>query len=312
MTIRFLVNFGLLAIPIGTTLGVLFGIQSHRQATGQAPLFVDNGVSTDTYCQKSYGISPPAKGLEYTLNPNQWGWTEGTPGSLCMNVTTFHNKTYPTSTTAPPFSVTWKYPPGPEDAPVHAFPNIRVDSPLLPVSLDSLQSINVDIAWSYAVGNRSASSTDVAKLTDSSLNANVAIDMFMDSDKTKAGDSAKAGYEVMVWLADFGAATQPIGLAQGAVATEIVNGTTFSLYGGQNSANQLYVLTWVAQDPVEKLNTDISPLIKRILATSNDKFPKSSDYLGYIGLGSETLWAQDFVTFDVPKLAVDIHTSASA
>lgn len=50
--------------------------------------------------------------------------------------------------------------------------------------------------------------------------------MFLDADKTKAADTTKAAYEVMVWLAAFGDATQPIGLAEGALATEVVNGTT--------------------------------------------------------------------------------------
>lgn len=63
---RWLVNIGLLALPIAVTLGVLFGIQSHRTATGQPPMFVDNGISKDRYCQTSYGIHPLSKGQEYT------------------------------------------------------------------------------------------------------------------------------------------------------------------------------------------------------------------------------------------------------
>lgn len=85
-----MVNAGLLAVPIGTTVGVLMGIESHRQATGQAPLFSGggggdvgggsdgdpggggtvvgsgNGITISQYCQASYGISPPSKGTEYT------------------------------------------------------------------------------------------------------------------------------------------------------------------------------------------------------------------------------------------------------
>lgn len=39
MAFRWIVNAGLIAIPIGSTLGVLFGIDASRQASGQAPLF---------------------------------------------------------------------------------------------------------------------------------------------------------------------------------------------------------------------------------------------------------------------------------
>jgi len=82
--IRFLVNFALLAIPIGVTLGILLGIDSHRQPTGQAPLYSppastggsgsgsggdspkNNGVTKTQFCQNSFGITPKSKGQEYT------------------------------------------------------------------------------------------------------------------------------------------------------------------------------------------------------------------------------------------------------
>lgn len=80
MTIRILVNVALLAIPIAVTLGILFGLQSHRDATGQPPLFAPqpppiptpappkppkNGVTKTRYCQKSYGITPDTTGQKY-------------------------------------------------------------------------------------------------------------------------------------------------------------------------------------------------------------------------------------------------------
>lgn len=76
-----LLNFVLLAIPIGTTLGVLLGIQSHRLATGQEPLFKpdnptdnpdgspkkgDNGIKIEYYCDETIGISPASQGDHYT------------------------------------------------------------------------------------------------------------------------------------------------------------------------------------------------------------------------------------------------------
>lgn len=88
-----------MALPIGGCLGTLFGIDAHRAATGQKPLFApnpndpdenlgvgtgggsgggqdstgggsggsgsgdvsDNGIQNTQYCQLSYGISPPSK-----------------------------------------------------------------------------------------------------------------------------------------------------------------------------------------------------------------------------------------------------------
>lgn len=66
MGIRSLLSFGLIAVPIGATLGILLGLDQHRKATGQAPLFQDNSVVTKQYCQKAYGISPTSNGQQYT------------------------------------------------------------------------------------------------------------------------------------------------------------------------------------------------------------------------------------------------------
>ena len=66
MGLRSLVSFGLIAIPIGATLGILLGLDAHRSATGQSPLFQDDTVSINTYCQKAYGITPPSTGQQYT------------------------------------------------------------------------------------------------------------------------------------------------------------------------------------------------------------------------------------------------------
>lgn len=100
VAIRWLANAVLLGIPIGASVGVLVGLDAHRAATGQSPLFghnpdnagipgigggsdsgsgssggssgggftgggSNNGVQTTPYCQKSYGIEPKTKGEQY-------------------------------------------------------------------------------------------------------------------------------------------------------------------------------------------------------------------------------------------------------
>lgn len=77
LNMRWLVNAGLLVLPIATTLGILFGLEKHREVNGQDPLFapgpddgpVDepkNGVKNNQYCQQFYGILVETKGQEYT------------------------------------------------------------------------------------------------------------------------------------------------------------------------------------------------------------------------------------------------------
>ncbi|GKT92163.1 xyloglucan-specific endoglucanase [Colletotrichum tofieldiae] len=198
-------------------------------------------------------------------------------------------------------------PRGPETQPVHAFPNIKVDGTILPVSISSLTNVNVDVEWSYSVGNyttdgAAATDTDEAELTENDTNTNVAIDMFLDDDKDSAKDSTKAKYEVMVWFGTFGAATQPIGYQNGAgaITTETINGTSFL---------EQYVLTWKATTTIEHFVGDLAPLVTKLTSMNRANFPTSATYLGYMGLGSEALSATNVVTFRVPTLTMEIKAS---
>ncbi|PNY23766.1 Endoglucanase-1 [Tolypocladium capitatum] len=308
---RWLVNFGFLALPIAATIGILLGIQSQREASGQPPLFVpklDNKVVETTYCQKSFGVHPETKGQEYTLNPNQWGWTQGDAGFLCMNVTTFNNQTYATNTTAPEWKIFWQYPQATGDGNnVHAFSNIMVDGGVFPAGLKSVSKIGIDVTWTMRTDNDTGPADAVA-LAAANVNANVAIDMFMDSDKSKAGDSAKATYEVMVWFAAYGGSTHTVGQDVGVVATLNLNGTTFDLYYGVN-LNKQNVLTWKATAPAQDFHGDLRPLIDEIFKLGRTGYPTEADYLGYFSFGSETYFSDKPVTFSVPSLSVDVRTN---
>jgi Glycosyl hydrolase family 12 len=131
--------------------------------------------------------------------------------------------TYPTKYTAPQFSTTWQYDPGPVDQPTHAFPNIMVDG-VLPAQLGKVTSIDLDFSWTYGIGNTIVQSTSVTDLDAHAVNTNVAIDMFFDTDSTKAQDSEEAKYEVMVWFAQIGTSSKAIGNPTGTQRT--INGTT--------------------------------------------------------------------------------------
>lgn len=153
-------------------------------------------------------------------------WAELYTDEQCFQVTVWNNQTYPKDSSAPEWSVTWEYPPGPEDAPVHAFPNVKIDSGVFPSSIKDIKEISLDFEWTYTVGNSTAETvTDESELEAASVNANVALDMFLDKDKKKAQDSEKASTEIMVWFAAFGSATQPIGFKK-ELGTEKLDGTT--------------------------------------------------------------------------------------
>ncbi len=191
---------------------------------------------------------------------------------------------------------------------MHSFPNVQLDGGVFPATIKSLSEIGIDMQWTYGLGNDTAATTDQASLDAESLNANVAIDMFFDSNKASSGNSSEAAYEVMVWFADFGAAAQPIGLAAGAVTTETVNGTTFNLYYGQNSLGQ-NVLTWVASKTTDSFTGDLLPLVTKLFTLDNNEYPTETDYLGYLAFGSEAYYSQQFVTFTAEHFSIDVKTA---
>lgn len=190
---------------------------------------------------------------------------------------------------------------------MHAFPNIKLDAEgsKFPTAISTISSIPVDVEWTYGIGSDAANTTDVAGMAAANVNTNVAIDMFLDDDMNSAQSTTQSKYEIMVWLCTIGSATQPIGFAQGALTSQVVNGTTFNLYYGQNGVGQ-FVLTWVAAQAVENFIGDIAPLVTAIPSIGRSDLPSTSTYLGYMGLGSEALWTPQTVTFDVSYLSMDV------
>jgi hypothetical protein len=181
----------------------------------------------------------------------------------------------------------------------------------MPIQISAVKNIDVDIEWYYGIGSTLPTTVDITAMTQVDAATNVAIDMFLDNDKEKSTDPEKAEFEVMVWLAAFGAATQPIGLAEGSKATETINGVTFNLFYGENGLGQT-VLTWMvpANTIANNFNGNLAPLVNydfsKLTLPANIPYPKSDAYLGYIGLGSEALSATQNVTLSVPKLDMQV------
>ena len=304
-----LLSFGLFVLPIAVTIALLVGIETYQTSRGQiglGPIDSYNGIQTNTYCQKAFGVTPP--GTHFILNPNQWGTADpGFNNSLCLNITTWDNQTYSSPAMSPSFTATWMYPQGPVTEPVHAFANAKLDMPrVIPVQLSNMSNLALDVKWSYAVGDKAENATDVNSLDVIEMNANVCVDMFLDQAKLDIEVTEKSAFEVMVWLGRWGTATQPIGNLQGVVVTENVNGTLFDLYFGDNSNGQ-QVYTWVAQSNTTEFVGDIAPLINSL---STHGGPTTADYLGYVAFGSEALWSTTNVTFAVRELNLDLVTNA--
>jgi len=124
------------------------------------------------------------------------------------------------------WSATWSYrTQGDQDQPVRAFPNALVNTGL-PVKVDDLSGLQVDVQWTYQLGDlkEQTTSIDVAALTKAELNANVCIDMFVAANEADSKITTQADFEVMVWLGKFGASADPLGFTAGKKATRTAGG----------------------------------------------------------------------------------------
>ena len=145
-----------------------------------------------------------------------------------MTMTTFENATYPTNSTAPEFAFTWEYPfhianesaPANQTKPlIHAFPQASVgDGGVVPLTLEDLGELNLEFAWTMGIGNTNAPYTSVRRLGAQEVNASVALDMYMDPDKSKARDAGKAAFEMIIYFAHYGL-QDPVGFGNGTIVT---------------------------------------------------------------------------------------------
>lgn len=68
------------------------------------------------------------------------------------------------------------------------------------------------------------------------------------------------------------------------------------------------VFTWVAHTDVKSFTGDLWPLISELTSKTGSQYPSETDYMGSFGFGSEAYYADNWVTFYVPKLQVDLQT----
>jgi hypothetical protein len=148
-------------------------------------------------------------------------------------MTTFENATYPSNSTAPPFSITWEYPfaianassPANETQPLmHAFPQAQIDSVVLPLALQELDQLTLDFNWTMGPGDTNALATSLLPLGAHEVNASVTLDMYMDPDQTNSGNASIATYEMIIIFAHFGL-QDPVGFGNGTtVMTKTLDG----------------------------------------------------------------------------------------
>lgn len=103
------------------------------------------------------------------------------------------------------FNATWGWSNNPTL--VHAFPNIKLQSDLLPLQLSNLGHLNISASWSMTPSSNSIDNLDAID-----AQANVVVDMFLDPDSVTANSTTLPKYEVMIWMAAYGG-KKPIGFS---------------------------------------------------------------------------------------------------
>lgn len=87
----------------------------------------------------------------------------------------------------------------------------------LPLSLSNISALRLAASWAYSPGTAFKAAAagrldvfDANGLDDVGAKANIAFDIFMDSDKQKAASATEAKYEMMIWIGQVGD-PEPIG-----------------------------------------------------------------------------------------------------
>lgn len=114
----------------------------------------------------------------------------------------------------PAFAATWAWLEEPQT--VHSYPHVKLAAPALPVVLSNISALIVTAQWSMGPGSRPLPALDVDSpgLGDLGATANVAFDIFADSNPHNARKATTAETEIMIWVGRIGPA-QPLGFTSG-------------------------------------------------------------------------------------------------
>lgn len=203
------------------------------------------------------------------------------------------------------FDATWKW--ESDAASVHSYPHVNFNSPLLPVKMTSLSGLAIQSQWSMSPSSSPSIANDVEGLSQLNTIANVALDMFVDSDSTNAQSEVDASYEIMIWLGSFGD-PKPLGFSQGASCwNQSLGNVIFKLYTGKNHRGHR-TFSWMSPVNMTDFNEDISPLLQ---ALWRNKLIPGDAFLGLVEFGTEAFHSDKNITFTVSHFSMNL-TSGTA
>ncbi|PYH44703.1 xyloglucan-specific endo-beta-1,4-glucanase A [Aspergillus saccharolyticus JOP 1030-1] len=207
---------------------------------------------------------------DFILYNNLWGEEYATSGSECTYLDYVSGNSISWQT-----SWTWA---GGADY-VKSYPNAVLN--VGAKQLSSITSIPTTWSWSY---------------TGTDLVADVSFDAFFSAtDSTTAAHE----YEVMVWLGVYGG-IEPIGNADGPIASPTIGGQVWDLYKGPNDWT---VFSFVARENIENYSGDIMEFFTYLIENEG---VDSSLYLQTLGAGTEPKTGED-AWFTVAPYEISIN-----
>ncbi|KIV87957.1 hypothetical protein PV10_09234 [Exophiala mesophila] len=228
--------------------------------------------------------------LPYVFYNNPWG----NDGSGFSCITVKNNGTA--------FDSTWRWLNNSDK--VHAYPHFKLDSPLYPLLVEDLASVDFTGDFSINVTSAVGESPEAREeaLTDEDVQYNVALDMFLDANETQAMAELPA-YEIMIWMS-YSYRVYPVGIDTSTPDKDqfIVNGTRFFLFHGNNTQGQT-VFSWLPEHNLTHASGDYSPLIHYLWQFD---FMPSDLYLGTIQFGTEEFHSQSEVLFSAGNYSLGI------
>lgn len=134
------------------------------------------------------------------------------PPPVCLS----HQIINASSSTSSGFDATWSWPVDKAKS-VHSYPHVTFSSGHLPAALSNISALRLAAEWAYSPGSISTANDpsrrvglDASGLSDVEAVANIAFDMFMDTDEANSTSATAATFEMMIWIGQIGQ-PQPLG-----------------------------------------------------------------------------------------------------
>ncbi|KAM3085786.1 hypothetical protein ACMFMG_002847 [Clarireedia jacksonii] len=140
--------------------------------------------------------------------------------------------------------------------------------------------------------------------------ADIALDMFLDSNEVTSTNASAASHEIMVWQSVWGG-VWPIGYHTPSTdaPTYTLNGVEYQLFAGRNQQGQKQlVFSWVPTVYQESVDADVFELVTELIRIGN---VTDDMYLGLIQFGSETVHATEPVQLEIRDVQMSIAVSSS-